>query len=935
VRSRLGALALLVASTALGQEKPAEPPPSPKPPDEKAAEKPGAAQETGTPPTFTVGVDVVAVDVNVVDDRGNPYRGLAPEDFKVTVDGHPRRLVTVEYVDLSPDARKERLAPQPAKELEYSTNEGVVSGRLVILVIDRNNIRQGQGRTAIAALRKLLDTLDPNDRVAVIGIPGPSPDVDFTTDHEKAFKAAMSMPGRARFFSARLGLAEAQAVDEHDPFRRQEVLDRECPGLQGPELFMCIRGVEVEAGDLMTEYRLQSAASLHALRSVLNSLKMVEGPKTMILVAEGLGTEDARRTDVTEIRDIANAAASSGTSIYILQLDPSPIDASQQRIVASEPEDRHVHRGGLDTLAGMSRGTVFRIATGAEYAFERIGRELSGYYLLGFEPEEGDRDGRGHGVKVDVARRNVSVRIRERIVIPLADTGRADEEALTASIRSPFLATDLVVRVASYALPDAGTKRVRILASTEVAEARGGIAAAFVLEDKKGKVVGSGLSRIPDSSRDIVRFSSAMVVDPGVYTLRLAVRDRSGRRGSVVHPVKAALVSAGGLELGDLLLGGLGPDTGFQAAARGFAEAGRLTAHIEMQGKDAHHVQQAGVALEISEKDGGPALLSVPMPSSGDGERRASQVTLGLSILPPGDYVARAVVSVDGKKVAGLSRPFRLPPTSRAAAGEVEGQRTGLAGAVARFDVRRTLAPDVVGHFLDRLVALTSGPVSPEVKAAIAQARSGDVAKVGDRLGAREDARVAFLRGLGLLARNQVPGAATQFRAALRQESGLFPVAFYLGATYAATGDDRQAVGAWQTALITETGSSALYELLAEALLRLQEGEQAADIAKEGVESFPQDLELKRQLGIACAMVGRDPEALDVLGPYVESHPEDAGALFVLLRVLFEGFATGGTGERGLDRTRLVHYARAYVDTQGPNREIVAHWLKYLERNAQ
>jgi hypothetical protein len=584
----------------------------------------------------------------------------------------------------------------------------------------------------------------------------------------------------------------------------------------------------------------------------------------------------------------------------------------------------------------MSRGTVFRIAAGAEYAFERIGRELSGYYLLGFEPEEGDRDGQGHGVKVQVARRNVSVRIRERIVIPVADTGRADQEALAASLRSPFLATDLVVRVATYALPEAEAKRVRVIASTEVGEARGGITAAFVLEDKKGKVVGSGVQRLPQSPRDLVRFSSAMVVDPGVYTLRLAVRDRSGRRGSVVHPVKAALVSAGGLEMSDLLLGALGTDAGFQAAARGFAEGGRLTAHLEMQGKDAQRVQQAGVALEIAERDGDPALVSVPMLSAGDGARRAAQVTLGLSILPPGDYVARAAVSVDGKKVAGLSRPFRLPPTARATAGGTGGQRAGLAGAAGRFELRRTLAPDVVGHFLDRLIALTTGPVSPEVKAAMEQARSGGVDKLSDRLAGsqREDARLAFLRGLGLLARNQVPGAATQFRAALRQESGLFPVAFYLGATYAATGDDHQAVGAWQTALITETGSPVLYNLLAEALLRLEEGEQAADIAKEGVEAFPQDPDLKRQLGIACAMVGRDPEALDVLGPYVEGHPTDAGALFVLLRVLFEGFATGGTGERGLDRTRLVHYARAYVDTQGPNREIVAHWLKYLEREA-
>ncbi|HEY7515994.1 MAG TPA: hypothetical protein VIC87_16010, partial [Vicinamibacteria bacterium] len=274
----------------------------------------GAQEPKVETPVFTVGVDVVAVDVNVVDERGNPYRGLGPEDFTVTVDGKPRRLVTVEYIDLSPDARQERLRPPPPKELEYSTNEGFVSGRLVVLVIDRNNIRMGQGRPAIASLRKLLDALDPNDRVAVVGIPGPSPNVDFTTDHEKVFKAAMSMPGRARFFSPRLGLAEAAAVVERDSIRRQEILDRECQGLEGPDLLICIRGVETEAQELLSQYREQSMASLHALRGLLDGLKAVEGPKTMVFVAEGLGTDDPRRGNALDIRDIASSAAASGTS---------------------------------------------------------------------------------------------------------------------------------------------------------------------------------------------------------------------------------------------------------------------------------------------------------------------------------------------------------------------------------------------------------------------------------------------------------------------------------------------------------------------------------------------------------------------------------------------------------------------------------------------
>jgi len=505
--------------------------------------------------------------------------------------------------------------------------------------------------------------------------------VDFTTDHDRALRAAMSMLGRARFFSSRLGLAEAQAVVDRDQIRRQAIIERECAGLQGPELMLCISELESEAQGLMMDYRQQSMASLRALQGLLKGLQSIDGPKTLVLVAEGMGTEDVRMGSATlDIREIASAAAAAHVSIYILQLDPSPVDITQQRIVMSESEDRNIHRSGLDVLAGMSRGTVFRVAAGAEYAFERIGRELSGYYLLGFEPEERDRDGKGHGLKVEVARRGVSVRLRERVIIPVSNSGRSDEEALGASLRSPFLATDLLVRVATYALPDRKTRRVRILTTAEVGDSRGGATLGFVLEDKKGKAVGGGVQRLPDSAKDLLTFVSTAVVDPGTYTLRLAVRDRTGRRGSVVHTVKAALVSASGLEMSDLMLGSIASETGFKPSARAYAEGGRLTAHLELQGKDAERVHKAGVALEVSEVDGGPPLLSVPMPTVGEAADRAAQVSLGLSILPPGDYVAHAAVSLDGKRVAGLSRPFRLPPMARGAEGPV-GESSGRASA--------------------------------------------------------------------------------------------------------------------------------------------------------------------------------------------------------------------------------------------------------------
>ena len=50
-------------------------------------------------------------------------------------------------------------------------------------------------------------------------------------------------------------------------------------------------------------------------------------------------------------------------------------------------------------------------------AFDRLGRELSGYYLLGFEPTEADRTGKERRIKVEVRPRGLTVRARPTFVI--------------------------------------------------------------------------------------------------------------------------------------------------------------------------------------------------------------------------------------------------------------------------------------------------------------------------------------------------------------------------------------------------------------------------------------------------------------------------------------------------------------------------------------
>jgi hypothetical protein len=63
-----------------------------------------------------------------------------------------------------------------------------------------------------------------------------------------------------------------------------------------------------------------------------------------------------------------------------------------------------------------------------------------------------------------------------------------------------------------------------------------------------------------------------------------------------------------------------------------------------------------------------------------------------------------------------------------------------------------------------------------------------------------------------------------------------------MGACYAASGQDLDAIGAWQTALIAESGSATLYGLLGDALVRTEEAEQAVSILAEGLARFPDDV---------------------------------------------------------------------------------------------
>ncbi|MBI1873844.1 MAG: VWA domain-containing protein [Acidobacteria bacterium] len=943
----LASLALL-SMTAAAAQPPAKQPPTPQPP-------PAPGEQV---PVFRSGIDLVTVDVGIFDGEGNPIRNLAQEDFTLEVDGEPRKLVSVEYVSYVVPERVEKRQQPPA--VHYSSNEDAPLGRLILLVVDQGNIRQGEGRAVMATARKFLDRLTPSDRVGLAVIPELGPRIGFTSNHAIIRETLSRVVGRADVFETRfnIGLSEALAVERDDSLAFRELASRECAN-QGPE---CTGFLEIEARAMAVHYLTQTRISVGTLRSLIDDMRGVPGPKTIVLLSEGLVADYS----LSEFERLGLSALSARVNIYVLRLDTPRVEASQARLSPTASQDERVREEGLEHLAGTARGAFFRVTSTGEYAFQRISRELSGHYLLAFEPQKADRNGKLHKIRVRTKRQGVTIRARSEFAAgPTAEAASeragslpksgTEVEQLSGLLDAPLTATELPLRVTNFAFQDPESSRLKIVIAAEAdTSSSTGLIIGFTMMDEGGRVAARGAERTTSP-----RYAATTTIRPGNYTLRVAAIDSSGRRGSVERRVSATLISSRGYRMGDLMLAEPGELRGMPSRPTIVgASADRLLAYVELYAAGVQQLQDASVDVEVGEAEDTPALVSQKADlSRPDKGRRIAQTLLPIRLLPPGDYVARAVVKSGDRSIARLARPFHVYRTLVAADPAAAGaalredpagageHATGLpAVAPLRPDVPRysredVLRPSILDFFLAETTKFQEGPASAPIAAAIGRARTkrfdellkelpSDLTKIANE---NERVTAAFLRGLAFYAKGDLEPASKTFNVILSIDPEFAPALVYLGACYAAAGRDGEAVGAWQTSLSLDAEAPATFHLLADALFRMNDGAQALAILSEAIEKWPDDDEFLRPLATAYAMSSRYSEAFGALERHLAKHPSDPDGLFLALRMIYEAHLSGrplvGAQE---DKDRLTKYAKTYAQAGGPQQLIVAQWVRYL-----
>ena len=417
----------------------------------QAAAAPDQNQDaTQKPPTtFRAGLDLIAIDVQVIDREGIPVTGLGPDKFEVTINGKRRRVVSADLVE-----SRSALNLSPVERAVASGGGPTVIPmlpRVVVIAIDCLSFDASASRHILATARDFIDRLPATDEVGLFAYPY-GPKFNPTTDHAAVSRALLDVIGQRDIPSHQFHLRPSEIVDltaASVAARVQEVgaleavARRECGT---PVEEACRQRLMLEILGTALYYEGQGNASLGMLRSLLEEMNNINGRKTLVLISAGMMASDVPggRPDISELgMQVGKEAARSNTSVYTLYLDTSTIDRfsaevrSGDKNLQSEARDSEVLGRWLDQFSGAAGGAMFRVQVGTgEYAFDRIFKEISAYYLLGVEPAEADRDGRTHEIKVKTTERNALVRGRRWVAVPKRDR-TVSEGIAEASSSSP------------------------------------------------------------------------------------------------------------------------------------------------------------------------------------------------------------------------------------------------------------------------------------------------------------------------------------------------------------------------------------------------------------------------------------------------------------------------------------------------------------------
>jgi VWFA-related protein len=458
--------------------------------------------------------------------------------------------------------------------------------------------------------------LGQNDQAAITSATGQIGFLQQLTDNRTVLQAAIKRLSVRTYSVADndhppMGEYEAMLLDNND-MELNDYFIRETIRANGGQMSrdQAASIVHGRAQSLLSQAAAFNVNTLSGLERLIRTAKDVPGRKVVFFLSNGFLVENRRGDTSSRIQRITSAAAKSGVVIYAIDtrgLTPPKGDASssgsfdlQGVLARAASGEQFATQDGLNALSRDTGGKPIFNTNDFRPGLRGALQETAVYYLLAWKPDaENKKPGRFRNIQVNViGRPDLTVRVRKGYFdldpppltadakktpspSPTPLTGTQDEQnktlisKLRAAISAPYPVTSipLTLGVNYY---DSQNKGPILAASVQIpgeflsfgprgekTQAVSDVTGVFY--DDKGVPKANFYERLvttaqsPEQAlnyRGDITYTYPANVPPGLYQVRVAVRDDlSGRTGSVHAWIEVPDLIKGQLAMSSLLLG--------------------------------------------------------------------------------------------------------------------------------------------------------------------------------------------------------------------------------------------------------------------------------------------------------------------------------------------------------------------------------------------
>lgn len=672
--------------------------------------------------------ELVQTDVTVIDKQGRFVGGLPRDQFELRVNGKLQPFSFFEAVMPGGIDEEKQQATAGKDDRPQSTGGQRVPqataearGRTIFFFVDDVHLSPDSIIRARQALMKFVDEqMGQNDQAAIVSTSGQVGFLQQLTGNKAVLRAAIARLDNKRnpeTYTGKVPISEYDAVQVAEAHNRElfRYLVAATMAEFSTDPLTAANSVRNRVAQIAQQSRAATSNTLYSLEGLMRSSAPLPGRKLIFFISDGFVT-DPRSSNVLErLRQVTRTAAQVGAVIYTMDARGTFVNTYTDASQNPYPDftgsvSRNVFAEGVATqeplgiLADDTGGRAILNSNSFSEGFKRALDESSNYYLLAWRPEsEAEHNGKARIVVSIKGRPDLKVRVRRGVIeapaikttvrSPGKSTSDAPEVELLAALGSLYPVRDIPIALsAGYMSTPSGTQLVASMqietatlrenASNESQKTE--IDVMGVALDDRGSIysfkqkltVPQGA--IAETERRPFIWNQQLSLQPGLYQVRVAVRDRSsGRTGSAMQWIEIPSITQAGLYMSSIFIG----ERKMEAAVTGKDTSAPKTVPVSVDHSFAHssslrfqtYIYNAALAkgspdvvLQVQIVQNDQTVLSLPqgkLATSGatDLQRLSYSGEIALDRLPAGPYILQiSATDQNSKKSASQQINFTI-----------------------------------------------------------------------------------------------------------------------------------------------------------------------------------------------------------------------------------------------------------------------------------